>query len=772
MHPRVRTLYLLPHSHTDIGYSHDPVVAMELHLRFLDRAIALCEATRHTGEGERFRWTVEVFFTLLHWWEHRGPEARARLLECLRRGEIDIGARYLNGTECHSPGDVAWEMGELERLRRLTGFAPRTAIQNDVNGFPYAFASRLARAGVEAVVMGLNTTMGHTPMPRCTAFRWQTGSHGPDTPDAPPLLVWNGWIYNRMKSFCHLDRLAEELPARLPALLEALPEDYPYDFAAASATMGDNVGPFPALPEAVRRFNESRGDFRIRLATFSEFTRTLAAAAPADLPVHRGHWPDFWTFGSGSMPPMIASMRRAQRRLERVERFRELGWAEVSGGTLHLDAARRALALACEHTYESHSSAGEHSGSPDSLRQRAQVQAQAAFAESASMVLLRDHLAAMAAGLPHEPVSVLAVNPSPWPLTLDYRSDRKGLLRFAASRRPEHLFQFDREPTREGLAAPGRFGALDIPVPPRDGTLAPLGPLPPPDGETLAPCAAASLAPEGMRASLRYDPQRGGLIAWKTPAGDALAAGETEAAFEPVLERPSGPFQYSGDGMEGMDPSDCRWSPDLLLRRTRLPAKPVSLERRSHGARHSLRAAFAQSPLTLLEWTLDSRHPHRLEAESRWRFDTDPAVRAFYLALPVALPGEGDCDYWVDACGHWFRAGVDQIPGTCTTFYHAWSGVAVSRGGRTLYVAAADTPLFQCGGFTFARDPALPPALRKPFLALWIYNNYWETNFPAAFPAAFRARFRLEYRDEAFRPETAARLAAGWDSEDLTHPVA
>jgi hypothetical protein len=106
----IHTLYLLPHTHTDIGYSHNPVVTLDFHKRFLDRAIGLCEQTRDYPDGARFRWTVEVFFGVLRWWESRG--------------EIDIGARYLNGAELYAPEDVAWEATELARLVALTGYSP------------------------------------------------------------------------------------------------------------------------------------------------------------------------------------------------------------------------------------------------------------------------------------------------------------------------------------------------------------------------------------------------------------------------------------------------------------------------------------------------------------------------------------------------------------------------------------------------------------------------------------------------------------------------
>lgn len=764
MSPAIKTLYLLPHAHTDIGYSHDPLVALELHDRFLDRAIGLCEQTRDYPDGARFRWTVEVFAMVLHWWEHRPTAAHERLRECLRRGEIDIGARYLNGTELYAPEDIAWEMREFERLAGLTGCRPAAAIQNDVNGFPLAFATPLAAAGVKTVVMGLNTTMGHSPFPRCHAFRWQTG-------EGRELLVWNGWIYNRIKTFCHLDRLAEDLPARLAAFFGSLPAGYPHDFAMTSATMGDNIGPFPLLPEQVRRFNENHTGCRLRLATFAEFAQVLSACR-GQLAVHAGHWPDFWTFGAGAMPQMVASLRRAQRRLRLVEQFRGLGWANETGGSLTLDRARRAVAFACEHTYDSHTSSGLQCGSSDALRQKAQLQVEAATAESAAMVLLRDHLAAMAAKLPPGPVRVLAANPHPWPLEIDYLSEEKGLRCFAASRRPEHLYQFDREPTFEALAAAGTFGALDVRIPPRESVSVPLNALPAPTGETLDSDSGAGLTLGQGDTCLSWDRERLGVTSWRIGGTEMLAGDAEFAAFAPVREIPLGSFQVSGAGMADMDPADCAWNPRLRLERSLLPGRVSAVKRLRSARQQTLSLEFATAPLTSLRLTLDVRQPQRLSVATDWRLDADPSVRADYLALPLDLPGNGDCEYWVDACGEWFRAERDQLPGTCNSFYQAHRGVAVSRGGHTLYLAVADTTLFQFGGFTFAQLPAVPLQRRQPFVALWIYNNYWGTNFPSYSPGLFQARFLLEYRPEPFHPDRATQLAAAFDADYLTHPVA
>jgi len=277
----MKTLYLVPHSHTDIGYSHDPIVAVELHDRFIDRAIRLCEETRDLPEGERFRWTVECFFSALHWWEHRADADRDRLRQCLSRGEIDIGARYLNGTETYSPEDIAWEMEKLSHVRSVTGGALSCAMQNDVNGFPLAFARPLADNKVGAILMGLNTTMGRTPFPRFHAFNWDlNGSGGFQLPSRntetgagssryfKTMLVWNGRIYN-IRPLAKIESLAEALPQSIDSFFVG--DAARLGFSMASAVNADNIGPSPILVGQVQQFNRQNDGYRLHIATLSEF---------------------------------------------------------------------------------------------------------------------------------------------------------------------------------------------------------------------------------------------------------------------------------------------------------------------------------------------------------------------------------------------------------------------------------------------------------------------------------------------------------------------
>jgi hypothetical protein len=185
-----------------------------------------------------------------------------------------------------------------------------------------------------------------------------------------------------------------------------------------------------------------------------------------------------------------------------------------------------------------------------------------------------------------------------------------------------------------------------------------------------------------------------------------------------------------------------------------------------------LALAYAHPLLRGLSYRLDERAPDTLTVTVHLRFDADPTQRAYYVALPLALPGEDDCTYWVDGCGTWFRAETDQLPNTCNSFYQAYRGVAVSRAGATLYLASPDATLCQFGGFTFGQTPATRLQRRRPFIALWLYNNYWGTNFPSYSPGLARLRFRLQWRRDDFDHETARRLDETFDHDYLTHPIA
>ena len=55
-------VYLLPHSHVDIGYTHIQPEVERVHWRNIDQALELCRKTADYPPGARFKWNAEVLW--------------------------------------------------------------------------------------------------------------------------------------------------------------------------------------------------------------------------------------------------------------------------------------------------------------------------------------------------------------------------------------------------------------------------------------------------------------------------------------------------------------------------------------------------------------------------------------------------------------------------------------------------------------------------------------------------------------------------------------
>ena len=62
--PRKWTLYLFPHSHTDIGYTELQTRVFKNHVEYLDDVIEFCRDTDDYPDEAKFRWNIEVSWAL------------------------------------------------------------------------------------------------------------------------------------------------------------------------------------------------------------------------------------------------------------------------------------------------------------------------------------------------------------------------------------------------------------------------------------------------------------------------------------------------------------------------------------------------------------------------------------------------------------------------------------------------------------------------------------------------------------------------------------
>ena len=153
--------------------------------------------------------------------------------------------------------DLATEEGVIRslypvaRLRRL-GIPVRTAMQCDVNGYPWALAELLRDAGITGLVGGINVTRSTLPFDFPRAITWESPCGG-------GVLAWRGEHYMKA-NFLGLEESLEKTASLLPPYLGKLEAaGYPYDVALLQMAgyYTDNAAPSRRVCDLVRRWNET-----------------------------------------------------------------------------------------------------------------------------------------------------------------------------------------------------------------------------------------------------------------------------------------------------------------------------------------------------------------------------------------------------------------------------------------------------------------------------------------------------------------------------------
>ncbi|HEX2864736.1 MAG TPA: hypothetical protein VHN99_09220, partial [Deinococcales bacterium] len=737
-------IWLIHHSHTDIGYTHPQPIVFELHRRYLDEVLDLIEATADLPDEARFRWTCESAGIAWDWWKQASPADRERFAAAERAGRLEVAALRWNMTPLADHARLATLLREAEALR-AEGLTVRSAMQSDVDGLPWGAVRLLLDHGITGLTMAINEHFGRAASPRPGAFWWSA-------PDGGRLLVWNGPHYHSTPN--RAMGIAGPLDAAIQGtgayLAELDRRGYPLSILGLQPTnlyFSDNDAPDANLPRFVQDWNASGQPVKMRLATVSQFLDRLRREPAGAIPTQAGDWTDWWNFGAGSTALETRLHAQGQRDLALAGQVRAWTGATPRFETLEAEADA-ALNLYAEHTW----GADWHAATRESDETAIQLGHKLEYAHrgaSLARYLKRDALYQLARRLPGDGPSLLAYNPLPTPVRTMLRVPEN-----AAGYAPDmaHLAQrFDVE--WNGRQGRERWiGPVDLPA----------------LGQRVLPLDGPAAAPEVQ-----------GLT-----GGDGwISNGRVRAAVHPA----GGLASLTLDGREFARPGEplgrlVLEAPDPAVRST-IFGPPPWLAFDMHDAWHSEWTARRDFPLVggivarlesgvaELEQTLSwpngetasvTYRLHPEEAALRvlvtLHLKADPAPRATYLNLPLALDGQASAHF--ETAGALVEFDREQLPGSSRHFVTTLNWLRLQDAGWGVSVATPDAPLWQIGGYTFGRFQGEGPAPFEPTLNAWLTNNYWDTNFKADQSGELRYAFALALHPAEGLADSAARARA------------
>ncbi len=763
---RLETIYLVHHSHTDIGYTHDQPIVWELHHRFLDTVLDVCERDTDPESDHAMRWTVETTAPLLHWLRHAPERQIERFLRLEREGRIEVTAMFANLTPLVDTDQLVETLQPLHHLRKDFGLRVRYAMNCDVNGHNWTLVEALLDAGIEGFSMAINEHFGGAPLSRPNVFWWEG-------PSGRRLLAYNGFPY-MMANWLAIgtDQAAfrhQWLP-RLHRHLEHVGWNLPVLMLQVTHPFGDNGSVWEALRTFVRRWNAEEGEPRLRLATPREWWAAVRPFADS-LPVYRGDWTDYWNFGCISSARETAMNRISRERLRNADqvfafltglgitRSREASTVSVVRAARALRGeAWYALDMWDEHTWGADISVR----SPESEDTWAQWHHKAYYAyraRSVGLLLQRDSVAELARRVSRGPDDVLLLyNSLPWTRTVamavpesvmqprgtpdDYTSSR-------------HSQDRDGVRQRRWWLPPTEIPATGYCVVPRAALVEQSEEdLPSDDSEVV----------ETWWCRLVFNREVGGIASWWDRRLEReLVDMESEWPFGTVVyERVANtqhpwPRQLLCETHFRAFEHRRGWKPDWEAERWasrrclshRVVHTPIGVE-----ITQVLDVPGLHSPVSI-RYRLP-RHMPCLEVEAEWTMGLSTHPEATYLVLPFAL---SRATAHLDIGGCAMRPEDEQLPGCCRDYFTVQRWVDLSNEEFGVTVACPRNPMVQLGGLHFAHNRARFTLERGWFFG-WVTNNYWETNFRAHQPGQVRAAYWLLPHAGKFDETRAHRFGA------------
>ncbi|MBK9018195.1 MAG: hypothetical protein IPM82_31395 [Saprospiraceae bacterium] len=413
-------VYLLPHSHVDVGFTHLQAEVEKMQWRNFEQGIELAKKTADYPDGAQYKWNVEVLWAVDGYLKNASSETRTAFIDAVKKGWIGLDALYGSElTGLQRPEELMHVTAFANQLERDHGVKINSAMISDVPGYAWGIVPALAQSEVKYFSIGPN----HMPQKAHGGYQvgltfeaWGDVPFYWESPDSKSKLLF--WMTRHGYSWFHdwllgKIRRTEGVPI-LKFLGELDGENYPYDMVQIRYTLGDNGGPDTDTPEFVREWNEQYEYPKFRIATTSEMFTAFEQKYGDKLPTHRGDFTPYWEDGAASSALETATNRNTAEQLVQAEML----WTMLDPKhfpTADFDEAWTNVLLFSEHTWGAFSSKSD----PDIDFSTSQWKVKKGFADNAerqSNVLIDQVLSSLKK--PSEAVSsFLVFNTTSWERT-------------------------------------------------------------------------------------------------------------------------------------------------------------------------------------------------------------------------------------------------------------------------------------------------------------------------------------------------------------------
>lgn len=772
-------IYLIHHSHTDIGYTDYQEKLEMYHVDYMRQVLSILQRI-DAGEMQDcsgFRWQCENYWQVENFYLY-ADEAEKRVFEkYVKEGRIGLSGNYLNMTELVD-ADVL-----LSSLRRGRAFADgigvqvKSAMSADINGYAWGMPDALTDSGVEHLFCALHSHHGMYPCGRNPSFFWWKGPKG----GRVLTFVGEHYHFGNELGFCpqggssyllyddvradmerrailHTDaqttaRQELELTRkRLSRYLAGLEEaGYPFDFVPimVSGVISDNAPPNERIAARAEQINRMMGgSVHVEMATLDDFFAAVRANAD-NIPEYSGDFTDWWADGVGSTPAAVKLYREAQRVYHTAQKLDPDGRL---GDPALVDAAERNMMLYAEHTWGYSSSISEPwnsmVASVGMKKTQYAVAANVAAFRNLNGILAKLGQVAPAANRVHR---CRIVNPNGFAVSdratviLDHWEylngcaiDRMRPLVLRNLKTGEVLPSQVR-PAPRGTAVEtalhlGAHESVDVEVCFGEDSACSIDHFPRIGADGIAdfadqPGMETPYEIDTKYYHVRVNREKGvASIVDKLRGVELVDAASPYGAFAGIYEVTPGGELSQMDVRRTMGRNRCSISTQRDV--ARLTGARITETGEVYVV---LKLSYRLEGMVFFDVYLKIyKTIPMIEARVCMHKQGNLDPENLYIALPFVTDGSNET--YIDKTGCILRPGIDQLPATCQQFYLLQNGIVRKGDSLDVIIATKDTPLA-----AFGPREAAPirlcdgknTALNTSTAFSWAMNNFWETNFEA-----------------------------------------
>jgi len=734
------TVYILPHSHTDIGYTEIQTEIEDKQVNNLLRGIEEARRTANYPEGARFIWNVEVLWAADLYLKRLDAAQQKKFISALRAGQVSLNGMYLNElTGLCRPEELVRLFWFATQLGEQTGAPVDSAMISDVPGYTWGTVTAMAQAGIRYFSVAPNyfDRIGDILVKWENKPFWWIGPDGQSR-----VLVWIPYRGYAMSHIIHslkpefVDEYQQEL----------VKSGYPYDVAYMRwAGHGDNAAPDAAICDFVKSWSETHAWPKFVIASTSEAFQQFERRYGSQLPKVRGDWTPYWEDGAGSSSLETGLNRASSDRLAQAEAL----WAMQGGRSyprIAFEQAWNNVLLYSEHTWGAWCSVSEPARR-ETREQWAIKQSYAIAADRESHDLLSRALARGQQAGDQGRFDVF--NTTSWP-----RTDLVAIPKYLAEDRSVVLNEAGGREATQVL----RNGELVL------------------RAHDLPPFAA-------RRFSLESEPKGAKTVSIRNPAraeGSVLDNGIlkvrvhelTGAIVELRLAGTEANFADTAEGgglndylyFVGENAASAQRNGQVSItvgERGPLLASLI-VESAAPGCRRLTREIRLAAGADCVE-IINMVDKERLIAKN---YHAKEGKESLNFGFPFQVP---DGEVTLEVPFGVVRPDIDQIPSACKNWFTVgrWAGVANREYG--VCCVTLDSPLVQVGDLTanLLNSQTNPDVWRKQVgptqrIYVWAMNNHWGTNYRAYQEGPTLFRFVLRPHRGATDSANNTRFATGF----------